>query len=463
MSSRVEPPPYSTPQAPTLAPHSQEAEEALIGSMLIDATQFEIILGTLSHEGFYILRNAYIWEAMERLHHRGDPIELITVANELRGMRKGSQDTSCLELIEGVGYLSYTIAQAATAINGVAYGQIVARAAVRRQLLVAADQIASLARDENQETLTVYGKALTTIESIAPTHLTATGKQDATSLAGDMVDLAADMLDNPDQVLGIKTGYLDLDNLIGGLIDGALVAIGGRPGMGKSLFMGQMMYQISADYPVFCFQLEMTRKQMAQRWITHIAKINHNLWLHNGLTEGDYDKIVDAANILAERQITVDDTPGLSALDIRAKAKKQMAISPYKALFIDYLQFIRGSDGHRAMQRSEELALIVQELKDLAKELNIPVVTCAQVKQAVDNRDDKRPMLSDFGESDFISRTIETGIMLYRDDVYNGVDSNSTNQLEVIVVKNRNGRTGTVPFFFDGEHQSIRAWMRRKL
>lgn len=429
-----------TTPAITLAPHSQEAEEALIGSMLIDATQFSTIAHFLKNNDFYILRNAWVWEAMERLHTIGDVIEFVTVANELRGMGR-------LEQIGGVGYLSYTIAQAATAINAEAYGQIVRRAAVRRYLLEAANTIAMLARDENIDITRIIQQAESTLFSVTENE-SRKETEHINTVAAELIENLGYLLDNPDEIEGMPTGFIDLDQILGGVQRNDLLILAARPGMGKTSFMLNLTANSArTGTKVAYFSLEMSNSQLLQRMISSETGFNTHTLRTAQLSSSDWSVVLAAANGLGELPIYLDDTPALSVMQLRSKCRRLKKDHGLDLVVVDYLQLMSGDT--RTDNRVQEISYISRGLKEIARELNVGMIAGSQLSRAVEQRADKRPVLSDLRESGSIEQDADIVMFIYRDDIYNGDESERPNEADIIIAKHRNGPTGQVTLLFN--------------
>ncbi len=431
----------TTQDSARIAPHSVEAEEAVLGSILINPEALLDVSSFLQAEDFFIVRHGWIWEAIQRLHARREAVDYLTVIEELRNADQ-------LEEAGGPAYLTYLINNTPTSIHAEAYGRIVERAALRRRLLDAAGEIAKLAHDEDAEIDQVIDQAEAAL-------FAATERR----LIHELVPIGAVMTDYYDQVEylythqdethGVPTGFTDLDKLLGGMQKSDLLIIAGRPGMGKSSWLiSAALNAARHGQQVAIFSLEMSNEQLVQRLIAMETGINSQRLRLGQLTADEWGRFVQAAERLSKLHIYLDDTPALSALQLRTKCRRLWAQTGLDLVVVDYLQLM--TSGARVDNRVQEISLISMGLKQLAREVKVPVLAAAQLSRAVEQRQDKRPQLSDLRESGSIEQDSDVVMFIYREDMYDE-DTEKANVAEIIVAKHRNGPTGSVELFFKKE------------
>ncbi len=424
------------------APYSQEAEEATLGAILVNPSAFLNIASFLKAEDFFLLRHSYIWEALQRLNLRGEPIDYLTISQELRDMNR-------LDEIGGQAYLTHLINNTPTAVHAEVYGRLVERAAIRRRLMEASDEIRQLALDEEKTVDTVIEEAESKIFAVSDSQLKRefVPLWDALSEYYDRMEI---LLQERGQTLGIPTGFRALDELLGGFQKSDLLIFAGRPGMGKTSFLLTIALNIARlGGRVALFTMEMGVEQMVQRLIAMETGINMQKLRLANLTPQENTRFTEAVGRLANLQLYIDDTPALSPIEVRTKARRLAHEHGLDLLIIDYLQLMNGGGKGMESNRVQEISYISRSLKELARELNIPLLSAAQLSRAVEQRQDKRPLLSDLRESGSIEQDADAVMFLYRDEVYNPDTTEFPNQGEVILAKHRNGPTGKVSLYFE--------------
>lgn len=424
-------------------PYSQEAEEAVIGSVLINPIAYFGVASFLQPDDFFILRHKYIWHAFKRLIEQQTPIDYLTVTNALREMDK-------LADIGGPAYLTQLINSVPTSVHAEVYGQLVERAAVRRRLMSASDEIKALALNEEM-----------TIEQVVEES----GQKlfDASDMSGkdeiipfremimDYYDTVDDLLQNKDKVIGLPTGFTELDKLLGGLQKGDLLLLGGRPGMGKSaklLSICMNIFRADRKKRIAFFPIEMGKKQLVQRAVSLEGGINLQSLRGGKFTTAEYTRFVKAAGEIADYPFFIDDRPALTPLQMHAQLLKlTMGYGPLDLVCVDYVQLMSGG-GMYANNKVQEIGYIAHSLKNMAKEFNVPIIGAASLSRAVEQRKDKRPVLSDLRETGDLESDADIVMFIYRDEVYNEATL-FPNQADVIIAKHRNGPTGTVTEYFE--------------
>lgn len=380
-------------QEDMLPPHSQEAEEALLGAILVNPEAMMEVAAFLQPDDFYILRNSWMWEAMMRLYERNEPIDNITLAEELRNQGR-------LEDIDGVAYIISLINNTPTSLHAEVYGRIVERMSLRRRLLQAASEIAQLANAGELNVNEVIERAEASLFTVTEKRL----KQDIEHLneaLSEYYDRIEYLRENEDARLGLPTNFHDLDKLLGGFQKSDLIVLAARPGMGKTSFglnIGRNVAHYGAKVAVF--SLEMSKEQLVQRLISSESKIDSQKLRLGELNDLEWERFTEVVGRLSQLPIFLDDTVGITPTQLRTKCRRISRESGLDLVIVDYLQLMNGRQGSRGGQnREQEISYISQALKELAREINVPVLSLAQLNRGVEQRADKRPMLSDLRES----------------------------------------------------------------
>ena len=420
-------------------PYNIEAEEAVLGSLLIDSEAIFRVSPFLRPDDFYIVKNGWIYEVILTLHERRQPADFVTVCDELENRQQ-------LEDVGGAAYISTLISAVPTAIHVEAYGHIVERTALRRRLIDAASQIAGFAYEEEQNIDEVIDRSEAVLFGISQRR-TSRDLVPIKQVLTDYYDRIAYLYEHQGEPLGIPTGFVDLDKLLGGLQRSDMIIIAARPGVGKTSMLLSIALSAARKYKqkVGIFSLEMSNEQLVQRLVSSETGIDSQRLRMGELEENEWPKFVEAAGHLSDTMIFIDDTPGLSALQLRTKARRLHAEYGLDLIMVDYLQLMSGD--FRSENRVQEISYISRSLKGLARELNVPLVAASQLSRAVEQRHDKKPILSDLRDSGAIEQDADVVIFLYRDELYNP-DTELKNIADVMVSKHRHGPTGTVQLFF---------------
>lgn len=432
-------------------PANLEAERAVLGALMIDPDAIIKVANFLRAEDFYRERHGWIYDAMSSLNERHEPLDFVTLVDELE--RRGQ-----LEEIGGPTYLSDLIAGTPTAIYVDHYARIVERTAVLRRLISAAGRIAELAYDEGQDVDTVVDRAEQIIFGVSESRI----HRDLTpirAIISDVVERIDFLTRNRDMLMGVPTGFTDLDRILGGVQKSDLVILAGRPGMGKTSFALSIALNAArhSNARVAVFSLEMSNEQLVQRLLSMESGVDSHRLRMGHIHEEEWPILMEAANALAATPVYIDDTPAVSVNDLRTKARRLYAENGLDLILIDYMQLMSGSGGGsgRNENRQQEISYISRSLKSLARELNVPVVALSQLSRAVESRSDKRPMLSDLRESGSIEQDADVVLFIYREDYY-VEDSDRENIVEVLVAKHRHGSVGKIELFFRKELTQFR-------
>lgn len=430
-------------------PSNMEAERAVLGAVLIDPDAIIRVANFLRPQDFYRERHGWIFEAVQRLNDRHEPVDYVTLVDELD--RNGR-----LEEIGGAAYITDLVNTTPTAVYVEHYARIVERTAVLRRLISAAGRIAELAYDESQEVDDVVDRAEQIIFGVSEsrTHRDLTPVREIMSTVVDRIDF---LTRNRDTLMGVPTGFTMLDRLLGGMQKSDLIILAGRPGMGKSSLALSMAQNAARRYRanVAVFSLEMSNEQLVQRLLSMETGIDSHRLRLGDLQEEEWPILLEAAEMLANTGIYLDDTPAASVTEIRTKARRLYADQGLDMILIDYMQLMSGQSGGRNENRQQEISYISRSLKSLARELNVPVIALSQLSRAVESRQDKRPMLSDLRESGSIEQDADVVLFIYREDYYIE-DTDRANIADVLVAKHRHGSTGTVSLFFRKELTQFR-------
>lgn len=418
----------------TLIPHSVEAEEAVIGSILINPDAYYDVAQFLRGEDFYIHRNRFIWEAINRLHEARTPVDFLTLTEELD--RAGQ-----LAEIGGPAYLTGMINQVPTSLHAVPYAHIIEQTAVRRRMLEAANKVAKLAFEEGSSLDTVLDESEKAIFAVSD-RLLAHDVKPFSQVLSELYD-QVELRSQNAGLFGVPTGFTDLDRILQGMQPSDLLIVAGRPGMGKtSLLLSIVKYAAQAHKKhIAVFTLEMSSEQLAQRLVAQETGIDMQRMRSGKLEEEEWPLFTHAVEVLGDVRLFLDDTPAITPLQMRSKCRRLHMEYELDLIVVDYLQLMSG--GGRFENRVQEVSYISRQLKVLARDLNVPVLAAAQLSRAVEQRADKHPILSDLRESGSIEMDADVVMFLYRPE-----DGDLSNQVEVIVAKHRNGPTGTVQLAF---------------
>ncbi len=419
-----------------IPPNDIEAEQAVLGSMLTDKDAVISAIEVLKKEDFYREDNKAIFEAMISLYNRPEPIDIITVKDELLSIGK-------FDVVGGLEYLADLPEKVPTTANVERYIKIVEEKSILRNLIKTSNELITLGYDETQEVNTVMDQAEKKVFDLMQNR-NQTGYSQIRDVLVDSFAQLERLYNQKEGITGVPSGFADLDLRTAGFHNSELIILAARPAMGKTAFALNIATNAAtkSDIPVLLFSLEMSKEQLVNRVLCSEAMVDSNKLKTGKIEENDWVKIVEALGPLSEAEMYIDDTAGISITEIRAKARKLKLEKNIGLIIIDYLQLIQGSGNRRNGSREQEISEISRSLKILAKELDIPVIALSQLSRAAEQRSDHRPMLSDLRESGSIEQDADIVMFLYRDDYYNE-ESESKNIAEVIIAKNRSGSVGT--------------------
>ena len=426
-----------------LPPQNIEAEMAVLGSLLIDEEAIAVAIESLTKDSFYKDIHKKIFEAVLDLYSANKAIDLITLTDELK--RKG-----ILEEVGGVSYLTALVNSVPTAANIAHYVNIVKEKSILRTLINNSTKIVSLCYESEGNIDEVVDSAEKLIFEVSD-HKPGGGYFHLKEIIKDSIETIDRLYQKKAHVTGIATGFIDFDIKTAGLQSSDLIVVAGRPSMGKSAFaLGIAEHAgVVGKLPLAIFSLEMSKEQLVQRMLCAHAKVDAHKVRTGYLSVSDWPRLTAAAGKLSEAPIFIDDTPAISAMELRAKARRLKAQQDVQLIIVDYLQLMRGSAG--AENRQQEISDISRSLKALARELKIPVVAISQLSRAVEARQDHRPQLSDLRESGAIEQDADVVVLILREDYYNPTSENQ-GSTEINIAKQRNGPVGTLKLTFIKEY-----------
>jgi len=421
-------------QLDKLPPQNLEAEQSILGAILIDNDALPKTLEILDPEDFYKLSHRKIFNAMSELFERNEPIDLVTLTDYLK--KKDELDGT-----GGISYLSSLVNMVPTAANIKYHSHIVRERALVRGLLRSANDIASKVYEDNLDAEDLVDYAEKSIFDISDKRVKASFSKlkDVIKSSFDMIE---HLYDKKETITGVPSGFKDLDNYTTGFQKGDLVIVGGRPSMGKTAFALNVAQHVGLDMkePVAIFSLEMAKEQLAFRMLCAEAMVNANDIRKGFIKKEDWHKLTSAASNLTGAPIFIDDSSAITALELRAKARRLKMEHGLSLVIVDYLQLMRGKGSFE--RREQEISDISRSLKALAKELSVPVIAVSQLNRSVESRRPPKPMLADLRESGAIEQDADVILFLYRDEVYNKDNPANKGKAEIDIAKQRNGPAG---------------------
>jgi len=441
--------PLDTSRLERIPPYNIEAEESLLGSMLISRDAIISVMDIVSAGDFYRKSNQEVFNMTMELYVRGEPADPITVADNLK--KKG-----LLDEVGGKTYIHSLISNVPLAANAEYYAQIVRSNSILRKLIYAATEIATMGYEVPEDLDSTVDRAQQLIFEVYK-DLSGGREKGKVSVMKKVVTEAYELIEALQEaksdISGIPSGYMDYDNMTSGFQNSDLSVIAARPGMGKTSFVLGMARNIAmiTKIPVAIFSLEMSKQQVAQRLMSAEAKINLHHLRKGKIGEGQWSQLARAVERLSECEIYIDDTAFLTVMDLRARARMMVSVNKVKLIIVDYLQLMQSTTNYRG-NKVLEITEISQNLKGIAKELNIPVIAVSQLSREVEKRDRKRPILADLRESGSIEQDADLVTFIYRDDYYEEDEAKHTGKAEIRIGKHRNGPTGKVDMYFNKEY-----------
>ncbi len=435
-----------------LPPQNLEAEMSILGGVLLENDALNRVLELLVPDDFYRESHRQIFNALVALSERNEPADLVTLTAELKQIDQ-------LDAVGGSSYLAALVDYVPTAANIVYYSRLVKEKSVARHMIHVATEIVTrgYAGQEMDKTLDWAEKSIYEIANmkIRPSYFS------TKEIMKDTFKTIERLFERKESITGVATGYTQLDNMTAGLQGGDLIIVAGRPSMGKTAFCVNVVEHASmhTEKPIsaLIFSLEMGKEQLVQRMLCSVSRVDASRLRTGNLGESDWPKLTNGAGLLSEAKIYIDDTPAITVLELRSKARRLKAEHDLGLVVVDYLQLMQGNNPE---SRQQEISEISRSLKALAKELNVPVVALSQLNRSLESRTDKRPMMADLRESGAIEQDADVIMFVYRESVYceacrrrdGSCDKNHEQDAEIIIGKQRNGPIGTVHLTFMGQY-----------
>lgn len=424
-------------------PHNIDAEAALLGSMLIDHSIIPQAIEMLDEGAFYKESHRNIYAALIKLFDENKGVDLVTIIEELK--KKGLLDS-----VGGPSYLTSLASGVPTSANFIHYANIVKQKKLLRNLINAATQIVTSAYDPGQDIESVVDKAEQLIFDVSQKKVSSRFLS-LREIIKSSIETIDNLYQRKENITGLATGFRDLDIKTAGLQRSDLIIVAGRPSMGKSALASCIAEHIGVieKKGVAFFSLEMSKEQLVQRMLCSHARVDAHKVRTGFLSQADWPRLVSAAGKLSEAPIYIDDTPGITVLELRAKARRLKSQFDIKMIVLDYLQLMQGPA--RSENRQQEISEISRSLKALARELDVPLIAISQLSRAVEQRADHKPQLSDLRESGAIEQDADVVMLIVREEVYNPTEENR-GMADLIVAKQRNGPIGSMKLAFLGEY-----------
>lgn len=427
-----------------IPPQSLDAEKSLLGAVLIDEEVLAEVTENVKAKDFYDKNHSIVFAAMLKLFEKHKPVDLLTLTEELK--KRGE-----LDMVGGSTFLTELTNYVPTAAHAGAYAEMVSQKAVRRRLIKASGEISELGYDETTTTQELLEKAEAELFSVSDQSL----KQDLVSIESilmDSFDRIEELHKNKGELRGVRTGYRDLDNMTAGLQRSDLIILAARPAMGKTTLVTNLAYNVATieKQPVLFFSLEMSKEQLVDRMLSDAANVDSWNIRTGKLTDEDFMKLSEASGELAEAPIFIDDTPGLTVLEMRTKARRKHHETPLGLIIVDYLQLMQAAGTHGG-NRVQEVSEISRGLKLIARELNVPLIALSQLSRSVESRTPPIPQLSDLRESGSIEQDADIVSFIYRPGYYEPDNPEHQHITDLIIAKHRNGPVGKVQLYFHPE------------
>ncbi len=430
-------------------PQNTDAEASLLGAILIDGDALIKIADVITSKDFFDAKHEHIYEAIDQLYEKRSPIDVLTLADQIK-------NNGYLDSIGGAAYLTELTNYVPTAAHVEQYADIVSQKALRRRLIRASGEISAYGFDETIGLRDLIEGAEQRLFEVSQQHVKQSVVSIETILA-ESFERLDDLHKDSNKIRGIPTNYSDLDGLLAGLQRSDLFILAARPSMGKTAFVLNLARNVAlfAKEPVLIFSLEMSKEQLVDRLLSMESGVNAGALRTGNLTDADFEKIGNAMGTLSEAKMSIDDTPSITVSDLRTKARREAHRQPLGLIIVDYLQLMSGGSKFGGSDnRVNEVSEISRGLKGVARELNVPVIALSQLSRSVESRNPQIPQLSDLRESGSIEQDADVVAFLYREDYYNP-ETDRKNIMDVLIKKHRNGPVGGVELYFDRERQLI--------
>jgi replicative DNA helicase len=438
-------------QGKTNQPQNLEAEASLLGAILIDSDALVKIADAVHPTDFFDMRHQRIYEAIQALYELRSPIDVLTLADQLKS-------NSYLDMVGGASYLTELTNFVPTAAHVEQYAEIVAQKSLRRRLIQASREMTELGYDESKALKDLISDAEQRLFQVSQQHI----KQSVSSIEdilAESFERLDDLHKDSNKIRGVTTGFRDMDNMLAGLQRSDLFILAARPAMGKTAFALNLAHNVAviAKEPVLFFSLEMSKEQLVDRLLSMESGVDAWALRTGNLTDADFEKLGRAMGTLSEAKMFFDDTPGITVSDLRTKARREAHRQPLGLIIVDYLQLMSGSSRFGGGDnRVQEITEISRGLKLIARELNVPVIALSQLSRSVENRSPQIPQLADLRESGSIEQDADIVAFIYREEYYNP-ETERKGITDILIKKHRNGPTGTIELYFDKEKQRYRS------
>lgn len=440
--------PASTSSSIRIPPQNLEAEQSILGGLMLSQDAFDLIADKIDATDFYSPAHQKIYTSIRDLHTKGKPVDLVTVTDQL-------QTRNEFDSVGGYVYLAQLLEKTISSANITTYAQIIKEKALLRKLISTSARIIDRAYEGDQDVQTIVDIAEGEILKVSETNLHE-GLVDSMQIVKDSIKKIETLYQQKEEITGIPTGFTLLDKMTSGFHPGQLIVIAARPSMGKSAFSINLAAHaaLRAKKSVAFFSLEMSKEDVMVRLLSSEARVHMGSLRNGRLQDADWPRLISAAGNISESKLYVDDSAGISPHEVRARARRLRSKGELDMIIVDYLQFMQLKQQRES--RAVEVSEISRQLKSIAKELQIPVIALAQLNRSVEGRTDRRPMLSDLRESGSIEQDADIIMMLFREEYYDKEDPEKKGKSLVIVGKQRNGETGDVPLHFEGQFQRFR-------
>lgn len=433
-------------------PQNIEAEASLLGAILIDSDALVKIADAISVNDFFDARHQRIYEAISQLYEKRSPIDVLTLADQLKG-------NGFLEMVGGPSYLTELTNFVPTAAHVEQYADIVAQKALRRRLIKASKEMTELSYDESKSIRELIEEAESNLFQVSQQQVKQGSIVSIEDIMAESFERLDDLHKDKAKTRGVSTGFRDMDDLLAGLQPSDLFILAARPSMGKTAFSLNLAHNVAlgAKAPVLVFSLEMSKEQLVDRLLSMESGVDAWALRTGNLTDHDFERIGQAMGALSEAKIFIDDTPNITVSDMRTKARREAHQQPLGLIIVDYLQLMSGgSKFGNSDNRVQEISEISRGLKGVARELNVPIIALSQLSRSVENRKPQIPQLSDLRESGSIEQDADVVAFIYREEYYNP-ETERKAITDILIKKHRNGPTGGVELFFDKEKQRFRS------
>jgi replicative DNA helicase len=433
------------------SPQNLEAEASLLGAILIDPDALVKIADKISAADFFDPRHARIYEAVATLYEKKSQIDVLTLADQLKGM-------GYLDLVGGPAYLTELTNFVPTAAHVEQYADLVAQKALRRRLIKAAEEMTGLGYDESKDLKELIEEAESRLFEVSQQHIRG-NIVSLEEILAESFERLDELHRDKGKLRGVPTGFKDMDNLLAGFQKSDLIILAARPSMGKTAVALNFAHNVAAiaKQPVLVFSLEMSKEQLVDRMLAMESGVDAWALRTGRLTDADFEKIGHAMGSLSEAPIYIDDTPGITVSDLRTKARRENHKHGISLIVVDYLQLMSGGGKYASSEnRVQEISEISRGLKGIARELNVPVIALSQLSRSVENRSPQIPQLADLRDSGAIEQDADVVMFIYREDYYNP-ETDRKNVTDILVKKHRNGPTGEVELYFERDKQRFRS------